>query len=436
MRVSVFGLGYVGLVSAACLARDGHTVIGCDSDPAKLDLLQAGHSPVVEPGVDELVAKALGSGHLRVTADTRTTVERSDVSLVCVGTPANDDGTQSQAAIRRLVVELGSAMATKHAPHLFVIRSTVVPGTVEHVIAPLIEEHSGKVAGVDFDVAFVPEFLREGSSVEDYDTPPFTVAGVENERATVLLHELYGHLPCELCVTSIRTAELLKYACNSFHALKIAFANEIGRVAAGLDVDAREVMALLCKDRQLNISAAYLRPGFAFGGPCLPKDVQALIRFAEERGVRVPLLAAILPSNEIQVDAAVAMIVGSKAVSVGLLGLAFKRGTDDLRTSPLVALAQRLVQEGLEVRIFDPQVVPARLLGANRRAALRSLPQLESMLLPSAQQLAMRCDVLVIGRDDEEIVRAVGDHSRGDQTIIDLTGPDGPVVVGGPYPRT
>lgn len=436
MNVSVFGLGYVGLVSAACLARDGHTVIGCDSDPAKLDLLRAGRNPVVEPGVDELVAKALSSGRLRVTTDAQTAVDGSDVSLVCVGTPANDDGTQSQTAIRRLAVELGSAIAAKRTSHVFAVRSTIVPGTVERVIVPLIEKHSGRVAGVDFDVAFVPEFLREGSSVEDYDTPPFMIAGVQNERAVAVLRELYGHLPCELCITSIRTAELLKYACNSFHALKIAFANEIGRLGAGLDVDAGEVMALLCKDRQLNLSAAYLRPGFAFGGPCLPKDVQALIRLAEERRVRVPLLAAILPSNGIQVDAAVALIVGSKAVSVGLLGLAFKSGTDDLRNSPLVVLAQRLVQQGLDVKIFDPQVVPARLLGANRQDALRSLPQLESMLFASPQQLAAQCDVLVIGRDDEQIVRSVADHARDDHTIIDLAGPAGPAVIRGRYPRT
>lgn len=435
MRISVFGLGYVGAVSAACLSRDGHAVVGCDIDTAKLALLGDGRSPIVEPGMEELVARVIGSGCLRVTANTREAVSASEVSLVCVGTPAAADGSQDLSAIRRLAADLGTALAAKDGPHLVAVRSTLLPGTMEKVIKPLLEERSAKRAGADFDVAFVPEFLREGSSIADYDRPPFTIAGVEHERATAILRELYGRLPAELCFTSIRTAELLKYACNAFHALKITFANELGRLGHTLGVDPVEVMDLFCKDQQLNLSAAYLRPAFAFGGPCLPKDLQALISLAEEQGLQTPLLSAIGPSNEEQIDAAVAAIRRASPKRVGLLGLSFKSGTNDLRTSPLVALARRLIDGKLDVRIYDPQIDLGHLFGANRRFALDALPDLEAMIVNDPQRIAAECDVLVVGRGDQPIVDLLAANAHESHVVIDLAGLPGTVAVRGRYER-
>jgi GDP-mannose 6-dehydrogenase len=409
-------------VSAVCLARDGHDVVGCDVVEAKLALLRQGRSPIVEPGMDALVAAVTQSGRLRVTADVDEAVAASEVSLVCVGTPAAVDGTQELTAIRRLVPPLASAISTKQERHLIAVRSTLLPGTMETLIKPAMEEHAGKRAGVDFELAFVPEFLREGSSIADYDRPPFTIVGVDNERAATILRQLYGHLPAEFCVTSIRTAELLKFCCNAFHALKISFANEIARLAQALSVDPAAVMDLFCKDRELNLSAAYLRPGFAFGGPCLPKDVQALVHLSEQRGITAPLLSAILPSNAMQIDAAVERILRTRSHAIGLLGLSYKSGTDDLRTSPLVMLTQRLIERGRRVRIYDPLVDTHRLLGANRQFAFEALPDLQAMLMDDPRRIAAECDVLVVGRNDCTIIDLIAPHVRSDHVVVDLAG--------------
>jgi len=428
MRISVFGLGYVGAVSAACLVRDGHAVVGCDIDANKLELLSLGRSPIVEPGMDRLIEDAHRSGRLQVTADAAAALAASDLSFVCVGTPADADGAPDLTAVRRIAADLGTALRTKSGGHLVAIRSTVPPGTTETIIKPLLEKHSLRRAGIDFDLAFVPEFLREGSSIEDYDHPPFTVCGVDSDRAAAVLRELYGHLPADVCNTPIRVAELLKYCCNTFHALKISFANEVGALARSWEIDAGAVLDLLCRDRRLNISEAYLRPGFAFGGPCLPKDVEALGQLARRSGIEAPLLSAILPSNRARIDAAVRAVVERAPASVGVLGLSFKKGTDDVRDSPLVILVQRLLQSGLGVRIFDPRVVPARLLGANRRAALEALPRLESMLTATAEELVACSDVLVIGHDDESFLEALHAHARDGQTIVDLVGVSDPRI--------
>lgn len=428
MKISVFGLGYVGAVSAACLVRDGHAVVGCDIDANKLELLRLGCSPIVEPSMDRLIADAHGSGRLQVTADAAAALAKSDLSFVCVGTPAGADGAPDLTAVCRIAADLGTALRTKSGGHLVAIRSTVPPGTTENVIKPLLEKHSSRRAGIDFDLAFVPEFLREGSSVEDYDHPPFTICGVDSDRAAALLREVYGHLPTEVCITPIRVAELLKYCCNTFHALKISFANEVGELARSLEIDGGAVLDLVCRDRRLNISEAYLRPGFAFGGPCLPKDVEALVQLARRTGIEAPLLSAILPSNRARIDAAVRAIVERTPASVGVLGLSFKKGTDDLRDSPLVTLVQRLLENGLDVRIFDPRVEPARLLGANRRAALEALPQLESMLVATAEGLVTGSDVVVIGHDDESLLDALHAHARDGQTIVDLVGVSDPRI--------
>ena len=291
MRISILGLGYVGAVSASCLARDGHDVIGCDIDLDKLTLLREGRTPIIEEGMEELVAGAARSGRLSVTDDAADAVRHSELSFICVGTPSLPNGGQDLTAVQRLCQQIGEAIKTKDGRHVFVVRSTVLPGTVNDVIRPLIEEHSGKTVGQDFGLGFQPEFLREGSSIKDYDNPPFTVVGVDGPQSAEMLQRIFGHLPCEFISTSIGTAEMLKYCCNAFHALKITFANEVGRICQALDVDSHAVMELVCQDRQLNISPAYLRPGFAFGGSCLPKDLRALLYAAKRRDVETPMLS-------------------------------------------------------------------------------------------------------------------------------------------------
>ncbi len=340
MDISIFGLGYVGAVSLACLARDGHRVIGVDVDQAKLDLIAAGKTPVVEEGMVQLMADAVASGRVSVTRDERDAMMRTDVSLICVGTPSAPNGSQDQTAMLRLADDLGTAMREKAGSHVFVFRSTLIPGTVEDVLRPIIEAKSGKKEGVDFHVCFQPEFLREGSSIRDYDKPPFTVVGANAPAPADKLRELFGHLPCEFITTSVRSAEMVKYCCNNFHALKITFANETARLCEALGVDPFEVMSVVCKDRQLNISPAYLKPGFAFGGSCLPKDLRAMMYLAKMRDVDLPMHGGIMPSNRSHIDHAIAKVMGTGKRRVGMIGLSFKVGTDDLRESPLVLLAR------------------------------------------------------------------------------------------------
>jgi GDP-mannose 6-dehydrogenase len=358
MDISIFGLGYVGAVSLACLARDGHHVVGVDVDQAKLDLISAGKTPVVEEGMVQLMSNAVASGRVSVTRDTRDAVMRTELSLICVGTPSAPNGSQDQGAMLRLANDLGLAMREKKSPHVFVFRSTLVPGTVEDVLRPVIETESGKKEGVDFYVCFQPEFLREGTSIRDYDKPPFTVVGANASTPADRLRELFGHLPCEFITTSVRSAEMVKYCCNNFHALKITFANETARLCEALGVDPFEVMSLVCKDRQLNISPAYLKPGFAFGGSCLPKDLRATMHLAKMRDVDLPMHGGILPSNRSHIDHAIAKIAATGKRRVGMIGLSFKVGTDDLRESPLVLLAEHFIGKGLSLLVYDPEVHP------------------------------------------------------------------------------
>ena len=360
MKVSIFGLGYVGAVSLGCLARDGHHVIGVDLDQTKLDLIRNGSTPIIEEGMEELMRQAGECGRVDVTNNASDGIHCSEVSFVCVGTPARSNGSQDLTAIQRLSEQVGVAMKTKTDYHVFVIRSTVFPGTVEDIITPIIETHSGKQRGKDFDVCFQPEFLREGSSIKDYDNPPFTVIGTNSERAENVLRNLFGHLPCEFLVTSIRTAEMLKYSCNIFHALKATFANEVGRLSQAMGVESHAVMEMVCRDTRLNISPAYLRPGFAFGGSCLPKDLKAMLYVAKSKDVSVPMLENVLTSNTIHIDHAINAVLESGKKSIGLIGLSFKSGTDDLRESPLVVMAERFIGKGLNLRIYDPEVNVAR----------------------------------------------------------------------------
>lgn len=420
MNISIFGLGYVGAVSLACLARDGHKVIGVDVDPTKLALIRDGKTPVVEEGMVDLMQAVVRSGRVSVSEDVAQAIANSEVSLICVGTPSAANGSQDQSAIVRLAHGLGKAIRQKSSPHVFVFRSTLVPGTVEDVLSPIIEQESGKQEGKDFFVCFQPEFLREGSSIKDYDKPPFTVVGAGRDEPADKLRALFGHLPCEFYRTSIRAAEMVKYCCNNFHALKITFANETARVCEALGVNPFEVMELVCKDRQLNISPAYLKPGFAFGGSCLPKDLRATMYLAKTRDVELPMHAGILQSNRAHIDHAIEKVMSSGKRKVGMLGLSFKTGTDDLRESPLVALAEHFIGKGLALSVYDPDVQLSKLLGANRRFIEQHVPHIGELLKADVEAVIAESEVLVVGLADERVFSALAAHATPNHLILDL----------------
>ena len=419
-RISIFGLGYVGAVSLACLARDGHRVIGVDIDPVKLDLIRSRKSPILEEGIQELMRDVVESGRVSVTHDAAQALRDTELSFVCVGTPSAPNGSQDLNAILRLAEQLGEALRTKREFHTFVIRSTVQPGTVEEKIEPILERASGKKSGVDFGLCFQPEFLREGSSIRDYDHPPYTIVGGNCEAAVNAVREVFQHLDAKFMVTNIRVAEALKMSCNAFHALKITFANEIGRVSQALGIDSHEVMRLVCADQRLNISPAYLKPGFAFGGSCLPKDLRALTNIAKQHDLSLPMLSSLLDSNRVHIDHAVEKILKLGRPRVGMLGLSFKTGTDDLRESPLVLVAKRLLGEGCELRIFDPEVQLSRLLGANRSYIDAHIPHLKSLMCPSMAEMLDPSEVILVGLQQGALNDALQARVRPDHYVIDL----------------
>lgn len=420
MKISIFGLGYVGAVSAGCLTRDGHDVVGCDIDRTKLELIQSGKTPIIEEGMAELMAGAAASGRLTVTDNPRDALLATDLAFICVGTPSQRGGGQDLTAVRRLTEQLGDTLRDADHRPVIVMRSTVLPGTTEGVVLPILEERSGKKAGEGFDLGFQPEFLREGSSIKDYDHPPYTVVGCSTLRTEAAIREVYGHLPCELVTTSVKTAEMLKMCCNTFHALKITFANEVGRISQAVGVDSHAVMELVCMDKHLNISPAYLKPGFAFGGSCLPKDVRALLGLARTQTVHTPMLDGILPSNGIHIEHAVEAVLQSGKRKVGMLGLSFKSGTDDLRESPLVTMAERFIGKGLQLEIYDPEVNLARLFGANRRYIEESIPHISSLMRSSADQVIDGCDVLVVALKHPALVAEIQSRTRPGQLLLDL----------------
>jgi GDP-mannose 6-dehydrogenase len=419
-RISIFGLGYVGAVSLACLARDGHRVTGVDIDATKLDLIRAGKSPILEEGIQELMRDVMDSGRVTVTRDAAQAVHDTEISFVCVGTPSAANGSQDLSAILRLAEQIGAALKTKREFHTLVIRSTVQPGTVEEKLEPILEKMSGKKSGVDFGLCFQPEFLREGSSIRDYDHPPYTIVGGNCEAAVDSLRDLFQHLEGRFLVTSIRVAEALKMSCNAFHALKITFANEIGRISQSLGIDSHEVMRLVCADTRLNISPAYLKPGFAFGGSCLPKDLRALAQIAKQNDIEIPMLASLLVSNRLHVEHAVDKVLKLGRPRVGMLGLSFKTGTDDLRESPLVMVAKRLLGEGCELRIFDPEVRLSRLLGANRSYIDTHIPHLGSLLCDDIDAMIEPSEVILVGLQQSALDAALQARVRPDHHVIDL----------------
>jgi GDP-mannose 6-dehydrogenase len=420
MNVSIFGLGYVGAVSLACLARDGHQVIGVDVDAAKLAMLREGTTPVVEEGMVDLVRQVVASGNVRVTDDVSSAILDSDVSLICVGTPSAPNGSQDQGAVLRLSADIGRALAKKTAPHVLVFRSTLVPGTVEKIVKPIIERESDKPEGKGFHLCFQPEFLREGTSIRDYDRPPFTIVGASDPYPVAVLRQLFGHLPCEFIETSIGTAEMMKYCCNNFHALKITFANETARLCEALGVDPFEVMKLVCQDRQLNISPAYLKPGFAFGGSCLPKDLRATGYLARSHDVDLPMLGAILESNRLHLNHAIGKVLATGARRVAMIGLSFKTGTDDLRESPLVMLAEALIGKGVKLSIFDPDVSLSRLLGSNKRFIEAHLPHIGELVGDDLAAALADADLVIVGTTSAAVLDALAGSVRPDQKVLDL----------------
>jgi GDP-mannose 6-dehydrogenase len=417
--VSVFGLGYVGCVSSACLAREGHTVVGVDVNATKVALVNSGRSTIVEDGIAELVAQMVAGGRLRATTSVAEAVQATDISLVCVGTPSAANGALDLSYVERVCAEIGAAIRDKSTFHTVVIRSTVLPGTVHVVATPALERGSGKKAGVDFGVCSNPEFLREGTSIKDFLDPPFTLIGADTEQAANAVRSLYAGLEAPVHVVAVRVAEMVKYACNCFHGLKVGFANEIGNICKALDVDSHEVMRVFCEDRKLNISAAYLKPGFAFGGSCLPKDLRAVTHKARELDIETPILRATLESNRRQIERAFAMIQKTGARRIGMLGLSFKPGTDDLRESPLVSLIELMVGKGMELAIYDRDVSEAQLIGANKDYIEGEIPHIWSLMRGSARDVIAFGDVVVVGNATGEI-RALGEASLAGKTVIDL----------------
>ena len=419
MKISIFGLGYVGTVSAACLASDGHQVLGVDPVADKVDLINRGQSPIVEAEIGELIAQTLAKGLLRATQDPALAIEQTDLSFVCVGTPSQSNGNLDLRFIRRICEQIGQALQHKSGRHTVVIRSTILPGTMRNVVIPTLEEFSGKKAGADFGICNNPEFLREGSAVWDFRNPPKTVIGELDQASGDVLASLYEGLDAPLIRTDLNTAEMVKYVDNSWHALKIGFANEIGNFCDSFGVDAESVMSIFCQDKKLNISTAYLMPGFAFGGSCLPKDLRALSYQARVKDLQLPILESVLPSNEMQVARAVKVVTESGKSRVGVLGFSFKAGTDDLRESPVIELIERLIGKGYDLRVYDKNVNVARLVGANRDFILNRIPHISRLMVGSIEDVLQHAQTVLIGNRDADF-RNVSHRLRGDQKLIDL----------------
>jgi len=432
MRISVLGLGYVGTVTAACLAQQGHHVIGVDPVPRKVDLINAGRSPIIEKDIGKIIEQQVAAGRLAARIEALDAVQRTDLVMVCVGTPSRSNGDIDLTYIRRVAEQIGEAMRCHHGAPVVVIRSTMLPGTMRDVVIPALEAASGRTAGAEFGVCINPEFLREGSAVHDYFNPPKTVIGELNEASGKLLASLYSQLDAPLVRTDIETAEMVKYADNAWHALKVGFANEIGNVCKGLDVDGHRVMEIFCKDTKLNLSPVYLKPGFAFGGSCLPKDLRALLYKAKMLDLSVPILAAILPSNEQQIERGVRAVVDRGSKKVGVLGFSFKAGTDDLRESPIVELTERLLGKGFDLRIYDSNVSMARIHGANRDYILEHVPHISRLMVSSIDEVMSHADTIVIGNAAPEFADVPG-RLRGSQSVVDLVRINGSRSVAGVY---
>ena len=419
MKVSIFGLGYVGTVCAGCLAKEGHEIIGVDPVRAKVELINAGKSPIIEADIEEIIKEAVRTGRLRATDDSVQAIQDTELSFVCVGTPSQINGNLDLTHVRHVCEQVGRALKNKSARHTVVIRSTILPGTMRRMVIPVLEESSGKKAGTDFGVCNNPEFLREGSAVADFSFPAKTVIGEVDRASGDTLAVLYAKLDAPLIRTDIETGEMVKYIDNSWHALKIGFANEIGNLCKSFSVDAHKAMEIFCQDKKLNISPAYLMPGFAFGGSCLPKDLRALAYSAKLHDLELPILNAILPSNELQVARGLQLIVGKGRKRVGILGFSFKAGTDDLRESPMIEIIERLTGKGYDVRIYDKNVQVAKLVGANRDFILNRIPHISRLMVDNIEAVLNHAETIVIGNKAKEFESVPQQLQKG-QCLVDF----------------
>jgi GDP-mannose 6-dehydrogenase len=418
MKISIMGLGYVGAVSAGCLAEEGHEVIGVDPQQAKVDLINEGRTPIIERDIGEMIERNVAEGRLRATSNVHEAVRFTDLSLICVGTPSLGNGHIDLSYVKRVCRQIGEALKD-HPGHTVVVRSTMLPGTMRNVVIPELEAASGLKAGQDFGLCINPEFLREGTAVHDYFHPPKTVIGEIDKASGDVLAKLYGHMPCPLIRTDYETAEMVKYADNTWHALKVAFANEIGNICKGLGLDSHKLMDIFCQDTKLNLSPYYLKPGFAFGGSCLPKDVRALAYKAKMLDVQVPIINAILPSNQLQIERGIQAVIDKGNKKVGILGFSFKAGTDDLRESPIVELVERLIGKGYDLRVYDSNVRMASIRGANREYILNHIPHISKLMVGSVQEVLDHAGTIVIGNGSAEF-REVPRLLAPPQQIVDL----------------
>ncbi|MFD2366063.1 nucleotide sugar dehydrogenase [Pseudoduganella sp. GCM10020061] len=419
MKISIFGLGYVGAVSAGCLATDGHTVIGVDPNQTKVDLINEGKTPIIEKDIGEMIAQTVRDGLLRATTSVREAVDNTELSLICVGTPSQLNGNLDLSHVRKVCQQIGAALRDKEGFHVVVARSTMLPGSMRSVVIPTLEEASGKKAGVDFGVCNNPEFLREGTAVYDYYHPPKTVIGETDTKAGEMLVELYKKMEAPMIRTGVETAEMVKYTDNAWHAVKVAFANEIGNLCKAVGIDGHKVMEIFCQDTKLNLSPYYMKPGFAFGGSCLPKDVRALTYKARSLDLEMPLLNSVLPSNQHQVNKGLAMIMDKGKKKVGVLGFSFKAGTDDLRESPLVDVIEHLIGKGYELKLYDKNVNLAALTGANQDYILNRIPHISKLMVQDMNEVLEFAETIVIGNGAEEF-KAVPDRLKAGQSIVDL----------------
>lgn len=419
MKICVLGLGYVGAVSAACLAQEGHEVVGLDPQQAKVDIINAGNTPIIEKGVGAIIKAQVAAGRLSATTDASLAISHADILFICVGTPSMANGGLDVQYVRRACEQIGEVLHYQVSAPIVVVRSTMLPGTMREVVIPTLEACSGKRAGADFGVCINPEFLREGSAVHDYYHPPKTVIGELGKSSGDILASLFANMPAPTIRTDIETAEMVKYADNAWHALKVGFANEIGNICKAVNVDAHRVMNIFCQDTKLNISPYYLKPGFAFGGSCLPKDLRALLHRAKTLDLDLPILASILPSNQHQIDRGVEAVVSKGKRKVGILGFSFKAGTDDLRESPVVELTERLLGKGYDLRIYDKNVNIASVHGANRDYILHHIPHISRLMVNDIDEVLNHADTLVIGNNEPEFSN-IGERVEAGKYIIDL----------------
>jgi GDP-mannose 6-dehydrogenase len=419
MKVSILGLGYVGTVLAGCLANDGHEIIGVDPVQTKVNLINNGQSPIIEAEISEIIASSAQAGRLRATDDVAQAIRETQLSFVCVGTPSLPNGNLDLRYIKRVSEQIGRALKDKAARHVVVVRSTILPGTMRNIVIPILEESSGKKAGADFGVCHNPEFLREGSGVEDFNSPPKTVIGELDQASGEMLAAFYGKTDAPLIRTDLETAEMIKYVDNSWHALKIGFANEIGNLCKSFALDAHELMKIFSQDEKLNISSAYLLPGFAFGGSCLPKDLRALAYQARMYDLELPIITSILSSNEMQVARGLQLIMEKGHQRIGVLGFSFKAGTDDLRESPVIEVIERLIGKGYDLRIYDKNVHIASLVGANREFILNRIPHVSRLMVDGIDAVLDHAQTVVIGNKDPDF-RNVPERLRDDQVLVDF----------------